>query len=100
MQREGEHAEPPDLGSLLADYQREDAQGTICTERHQHPESLPRAEVPPVDFQPIERLEERCPAGLAQQTLPILAEGNQLVDPVDFHHSGHGQAYFTTRNEE
>ena len=79
----------------LADHQRQDARRAIVGQHDQHAESLSRAEVPPIDLQPLQRLKERGPGGLAEQFPPLLAELGQLVDLVDFQHLGHGQAYFT-----
>ena len=88
VQREGEHAEPADSGGLAADHQRQDARRTVAGQHDQHAECLSGAEVPPVDFQPLERLEKRSPRGLAKQAPPLLAEPGQLVDLVDFQHLG------------
>ena len=92
VQRESEHPEPADPGGLAADHQRQDARRAIAGQHDQHAQSLPRAEVPPIDLQPFQRLKKRGPSGLAKQVPPLLAETGQFVDLVDFQHLGHDQA--------
>ena len=97
VQREGEHADAPHLRFLALHDQRQDARRTVFDKHGEHAELLPLAEMPPIDFQPFERLEKRRPGRLPEQILPLLAELGELVDAVDFRHARHSQAY--TKNE-
>ena len=90
MQRIGQRPHAADAGRFGPDRQRQDAHGSpVCADQQDASRSA-GAEMPPIDFQPVQRLEEGCVAGLRQSRIPKQAMAGQRLNAVNFFDLNHG----------
>ena len=90
VQRIGQRPHAADTRRFRPDGQRQDSHGPPIHADQQHAQPLPGAEMPPIDIQPVERLEEGGIAGLRQERIPEQAMAGQRLNAIDLFDLNHG----------
>ena len=89
VQRIGERPHIADPGWFVADDQGEDSHRLAVGADDERPQPLTAAEVPPIEFEPIEGMEKAGLGSLRQQGVPQEAVVGQSLDVVDFFDVNH-----------
>ena len=90
VQRIGQGPHPAQARSFRLHHQGQDAHRPAVGADHQYAQSLGRGEVPAIDFQPVQRLEEGGAGGLREQGVPEQSPVGELLRIVDFFDVDHG----------
>jgi len=94
--RIGEDANLADQARLAHHGQRDDSRHLAAFTHDEHSQPLDAAVVPPVRFQPFERLKERRVRGLSQQHPPRRTKLAERCKVLDFFNARHGDRLGTT----